>query len=167
MIRVERRLQKTQEAKEQFVKLQELSCVGLTWGTCKFQTSRFTYYASIMPSSIPSTMAVGRSPVTLRDFSKETMITESQVKPNEVSKRFAKFPAASATFNTAIVAIVAHALHTNMARAGIGSGVRLSAASAFNLEPKKTLSHPVAQHPRIVICGKLVDVSGPWTIVNF
>ena len=88
-----------------------------------------------MPYAIPSIMAVGLCPVTLRDFSKEIMITGCQVKLNEVSKRFAKFPAASATFK-AIVAIVAHALHTNMARAGIGSGVRLSTASAVNLEPK-------------------------------
>lgn len=84
-----------------------------------------------MPSTIPSIMAVA-----LRDFSKEIIITGCQIKLNEVSKRFAKFPAASATFNKAIVAIVAHALHTNMARAGIGSGVRLSTASAVNLEPK-------------------------------
>ena len=51
VIRVERRLRKTQEAKEQFVTLQELSCVGLAWSTRKLQTSNFTYYyASTMPS---------------------------------------------------------------------------------------------------------------------
>lgn len=103
----------------------------MEYSTRKLKTSNFTYYyASTMPSTIPSIVAVA-----LRDFSKETMITGCQVKLNEVSKS-AKFPAASATFNKAMVAIVAHALHTNMARAGIGSGVRLSTASAVNLEPK-------------------------------
>lgn len=151
-----RRLRKTQEAKEQFVTLQELSCVGLTWSTVPVSLKHLISHTTMhLPCHLPYHL--------LWQWPSGT----SQKRPWSLGAKLSWTKCQKApSFPPLLPPSIRpwwrlwHMLSTQT-----WQGLESDQVSAYlpplpSILNQKILTGPVARRSRIVICVKLFDVSG-------